>query len=302
MEKYKCHICKKKHSVYYSSTGGIPKFLLEIRMNEELDRIEELSTDFLLIDKVKVIVKGNIIVETEFTENPIFHEAWISIPLNNYLSQVELAKCKQTLELTGEVASELPFFPNLVGLTAKWSYNEKQGYAKIDIIAESQIKNDQAKPISKDRVIEMMQLIHHPELFKEKKIFKKPFQERLNEIVSKAKTEFSAKGKLFLIDISNLKEVVIQLISSEMLSNESNNKIGLHLSNDEANGNFEEVQDRMAGLYEKLKFRNFELDKIETYQKKYEFGDTNLFNEVKLICESVYDQNIDELEIEISEM
>lgn len=221
MEKYKCQICKKKHSVYYSSTGGIPKFLLEIRMNEEFDRIEELSDDFLLIDKKKVIVRGNIMIETKFTENPIFHEAWISIPLNNYLEQIEQTNDKPILELTGKVASELPFFQNLLGLTAKWSYSEKQGYAKIDILDESQLKKDQSKPISKDRVMEMMQLIHHPELTKERKIFEKPFQERFNEIISKAETEFSAKDKLFLIDISNLKEVVIQLISSEMLSNKS---------------------------------------------------------------------------------
>lgn len=302
MEKYKCQICKKKHSVYYSSTGGIPKFLLEIRMNEEFDRIEELSDDLLLIDKEKVIVKGNIMIETKFTENPIFHEAWISIPLNNYLEQIEQTNGKPILELTGKVASELPFFQNLLGLTAKWSYNEIQGYAKIDIIDDSQLKNDQSKPISKDRVMEMMQLIHHPELTKEKKVFEKPFQERFNEIIRKAKTEFSAKGKLFLIDISNLKEVVIQLISSEMLSKKSNNEIGLHLSNDKANDDFEDVQDKMVELYDNLKFRKFELDNIETYQKAYEFGDINMFNEVKLICESVYEQNIDELEIEINEM
>ena len=302
MEKYKCHICEKNHSVYYSSTGGIPKFLLEIRMNEELDRIEELSDDFLLIDKEKVIVRGNIIIETNFIENPIFHEAWISIPLNNYLEQIEQTNGKPILELTGEVASELPFFQNLVGLAAKWSYSEKQGYAKIDIIDESQLMRDQSKPISKDRVIEMMQLIHHPELYKNKKIFEITFQERFNETLSKAKLEFSAKNKLFLIDISNLKEVLVQLISSEMLSNESKNGVGLHLSNDEINDNFAEVHQRMALIYEDLKFRRFELDNIETYQKKYEFGEANLFDELKLICESIYEQDIDKLEIEISEM
>jgi len=302
MEKYKCHICKKKHSVYYSSTGGIPKFLLEIRMNEELDRIEELSDDFLLIDKEKVIVRGNIMIETNFTENSIFHEAWISIPLYNYLEQIEQTNGKPLLELTGEIASELPFFQNLVGLAAKWSYSEKQGYAKIDIVDESQLRKDQSKPISKDRVIEMMQLIHHPELYKKKKIFEKQFQERFNEILTKAKLEFSAKSKLFLIDISNLKEVLVQLISSEMLSNAENNGIGIHLSNDEANENFTEVQERMSLINKDAKFRRFKLDNIETYQKKYEFGDTKLFDELKLICESIYEQNIDELEIEISEM
>lgn len=80
------------------------------------------------------------------------------------------------------------------------------------------------------------------------------------------------------------------------------NEIGFHLSNDEANDNFEDVQDRMVELYDNLKFEKFELDNIETYQKAYEFGDINLFNEVKLICESVYEQNIAELEIGISEM
>lgn len=231
MEEYKCHICEKKHSVYYSSKGGIPKLLLEIQMNEEHDRIEELSDDFLLIDKEKVFVRGNIIIETNFSEDPIFHEAWISIPLNQYLEQIEALNGNSILELTGEVASELPFFQNLVGLAAKWRYSENQGYAKIDIIDESQLKNDQSKPVSKDRVIEMMQLIHHPKLHEKKKIFEKTFQERFNEIITKAKSEFSAKSKLFLIDISNLKEVLLQFIPSEMLLIESANGVGLHLSN-----------------------------------------------------------------------
>ena len=232
MEKYKCKICNKKHAAYYSTRGGIPRNVLDIHMNEETDRIEELSEYLHIIDQKDVIVKGIITIETNFTEYPITHEAWIEIPAKDYVSQIEESKGNPDLVLFGKIASELPFYQNFVGLEAKWTLDEQNRTGKIIILTEGKLKEDQTNPITELRLMKMMEVIHHPELYKKKKVFNKSFEKRFTEIIKKARTEFSNNEKHFLIDISNLKEVLIQLISSELLSTVSKDEIGIHLSND----------------------------------------------------------------------
>lgn len=301
MEKYKCEICNKKHAVYYSSTGGIPQSVLEIKLKEETERIEELSEYLHLVDKKDVFVKGIITIETTFNKYPITHEAWIEIPIKEYVSQIEQAKEKTDLELHGTIASVLPFFQNVIGLKAKWILDKENQIGEIIVETESQLKEDQQNPITETRMARMMEFVHHPELHKTKKIFSKSFEERFNEIVKKAETEFSKKGRYFLIDVSNIKEILFQLISSEMLSTESKGEIGIHISNDEQNENYEMVKKEMSKLSVSNSIKEIKLDEIETYQKSYSFTDVNLIEDVKQIIKMVYGEDIEELEIEIHE-
>ncbi len=302
MEKYKCEICNKKHAVYYSSTGGIPKSVLDIRLKEETERIEELSEYLHLVDKKHVFVKGIIKIETTFNDYPITHEAWIEIPIKEYVSQIEQAKEKADLELYGTIASVLPFFQNIIGLEAKWVLDKENQFGEIIAQTESQLKEDQQNPITKQRMAKMMEFVHHPELHRTKKQFDRPFNERFVEVINKAKAEFAKKGKFFLIDISNLKEVLFQLISSEMLSTEAKGKIGIHISNDESNENYEIVKKEMSKISTSKMMKEFKLDEIETYQKSYAFTDNVLIEDVIQIIKLVYGEEKEELEIEIHEV
>ena len=302
MEKYKCDICKKNHSVYYSSYDSMPRKVSDMLLKDESHRIEKVSESHHLIDNSYLIVKGLILIETTFTEYPINHEAWIEIPIKEYTDQLEDAKGKPTLTLKGKLATELPFYKDFTGLNANWILNEKYDFGQIQITSDSRLKTDQSEPITEDRVIEMMQLIHHPELLNEKPVFDSSFQSRFIDIIKKAKEEYFNKGSNFLIDISNQKEILFQLISSKMLSIESNGGIGLHLSNDKTNDDFKLVNSRMSSICKEKMIKIFQLDGIETYQKNYEFSDDSLFKDVELILKSVYEENIEELEIEISEV
>lgn len=301
MKKYKCKICNKKHTVYYSTTGGMPLNVIKIRIDNELSRIEELYDFLHLIDKKDAIVKGNISIETCFTEYPMTHEAWIEIPIKDYISQVEKAEGKPNLELVGKLATELPFHQNCVGLEAKWVLERGSQLGEIKVLTDSELKEDQQKAITEERITKMMELMYHPELYKEKVKFEKTFEQRFKKIVKKAKAEFTGKSKLFVINISSLREVLFQLISSE-LSVESRSEIGIHLSNDEINENYKLVQKRMSSMCDKHLFNKFLLDGIDTYQKNYQFNDETLFADIKHIVDSVYEENIEELELEISEM
>ena len=301
MEKYNCEICNKKHAVYYSSTGGFPQSVLEIKLKEETERIEELSEYLHLVDKKDIFVKGIITIETTFNEYPITHEAWIEIPIKEYVSQIEKAKGKIDLELHGTMAPVLPFFQNIIGIKAKWILDKENQIGQIIAQTESQLKEDQQNPITEKRMTKMMEFLHHPELNKKKKIFSKSFEERFNEIVKKAETEFSKKGRYFLIDVSSLKEILFQLISSEMLSTETKGEIGIHISNDEPNENYKAVKKEMSKLCVSNMIKEIKLDKIETYQKNYSFADKGLIEDVEHIIKMVYGEEKEELEIEINE-
>ncbi len=164
MEEYKCKICNKNHTVYYGLKAGIPRHVLEMRMNQEEERIKEFSDYLIIIDKKKVLLKGQIILETLFTESLIVYQAWIEIPKKIYVAQIEKAKEKPSLELVGELASELPFYQQLKGAKAKWILNKGDKIGEIRALSDCQLRSDQKEPISKERLIKMMNGLHHPEL------------------------------------------------------------------------------------------------------------------------------------------
>lgn len=302
MEKYNCEICGKKHSVFYGSYGSMPRKVSDMLMNEENHRIEKLSDNLQFIDNKYVIVRGQILIKTTFSENPINHEAWIELPVKDYIKQVEDAKGKSVVEINGKIATELPFYKNFTGLNAKWILEENSGFGRIQITSESKLKTDQNEPITESRMKEIMTLIHHPEILKEKKNFDISFNLRFNDIVKRVNDDFLKNDKKFLIDIGNQREILFQLISSEMLTIKSNGQIGLHISNDESNDNFYPVQKRMTSVCKSRLVEKLELDGIETYQKDYQISVSSLYEDVIYILQLVYEENIEELEIQINEI
>jgi len=301
MEKYQCQICNKLHAVYFSSKGGIPRNVLEIRMNEETNRIEELSEYLLVVDEKDVYVKGIVRIETTFTENPITHEAWILIPLKEYEKQIEDLKGKPDLVLHGVIASELPFYPELNGLKAIWKMDKQNQIGYIIALSDSNLKNDQLSPIAEKRIEQMMEFIHHPELHKENKTFHESFEERIKKSIKQSKTEFHLKDRLFLIDISNMKEVLLQLIPGKLINLKPKKDIGIHLSNDTINENYEHVKEEMSKMCLDQDFNEIVLDGIETYQKNYHFNDLGLISDVTQILESIFHEDVECLDIQLSE-
>ncbi len=303
MEKYKCVICNKKHSLFYSISGGAPHKVIEITRKEddeeEQRRIKKLEGNAYLLDKEYFFISGELSIETLFTENPLIHETWLEFPAKDYLSQIEANKEKPTLTLLGRTASENLLYESTLGLKAMYVLHEGQNVGKIEVISESQLKTDQTNPITKERFIKMMQRIHHPELWKEKTQFEESFEQRLSDILNQAENDFYDKEKQFVIDISNNKEVLFQFIASSILDIKKNGKIGLHLSNDTINDNYKFVENKMKELCRNHMIEKFELDKIATYQKGYNFDANEIFQDIKLLANVVFEENIESLEISI---
>ena len=147
----------------------------------------------------------------------------------------------------------------------------------------------------------MMQRINHPELWKKSPIFDNDFKHRFDDITENAKVNFIEQGKFFIIDISNQREVLFQLISSELLINPMNKSFGLHLSNDNTNLNYKDVQIKMEDISKSSGISKIEIDEIETYQKYYSLNVEELYRDIENILTIVFEENIEELELDIFE-
>lgn len=295
MEKYLCEICGKKHDIYRGLRSPLPSIFDEIPDAEKDSRIKN-SGNIYVIDENTVLGLGNVVIEMENLDEPIFcWEVWVKISKESLSQHVEKFKTKSLIELEGILLSELPFYKKSKGLKSRVvipTSNDED--IEIRIEENSLLKVDQSKPITKSRMIEIMQIIHHNTKRESRRNFDKPFEKRLSEELINVETEYIANEKDFVIDIST-GTVLFQIVSNRML--EVNQKkergFGLHLSFDETN---DESTDEITKFRSKDYSKEFEyhdLDEIPTYQ--IDLG-TNKKRLGKLVSQLIIDVYGEELE------
>lgn len=302
MEKYKCDLCDKNHHFFYRSESPLPPNIYKIVNNDTENRIDSLGDLAYVLDKKRLIIKGSLQISLDFDDGVIEHFVWMNIPLPQFSDNLNNLEAGEEVELEGVIISDLPFFEDLIDSEAKLFMHRSKACGQIKITSENQIKKDQESPISKERLIQISQRINHPELWKDKKTFEDGFKVRFNEILKTAKTDYIEKEKAFVIDISNQREGLLQLIASELLKESSDIGIRLHLSNDDINTDYKNVQIKMDEISKSTGINKVVIDKIETYQKSYALNDKTLFKEIKYIIETVFEENLDELELDIFEV
>lgn len=299
MEKYKCDICNKKHSLLNVSESPLPDEVSNAQLEE--GRVEQLTENAFLIDKLKLIISGDIQIQISNLDYDISHRVWVRIDSEIFQSKIHHLDKGKPIIMDCEIISDLPFFERTKGLNADYILLGST-FGEIKVKTDSQIKQDQLRPIKTERFIEMMKRMYHPELWNYKSKFDIPFKDRFENTIQRAKSEFESLGKRFIIDINNQREILFQLASSDMTSIESQGEIGLHLSNDSVNDNYDIVKKKMSLLCDKFKISKLLLDEVETYQKNYNFDSKNLLVEIKQIIRRVFEENIEELEIIITEL
>ena len=78
--------------------------------------------------------------------------------------------------------------------------------------------------------------------------------------------------------------------------------IGLHISNDASNTNYVDIQSKMLSISTTLSIKMIVWDGVETYTKFYQYDDNSILEDVIYIAQQVYDANIEELDIDITEV
>jgi hypothetical protein len=305
MEKYKCKVCGKQHPVFRVLESPLPDLIEDIPEKERELRVEKLDCLFM-VDKKSLLGSGYIYIHMKGLEEPIFYwQVWTTIEPADFKKNLKKMMDGETVELRGRLESEIPFYSVSRGLESKMligGTNEIQ--LEVRIAEDSQLKEDQSKPITKERVIEMMQYIHHAELFVTEKKFDAPFYERLREELVFVEEKYIQKNKNFAINISSQSSVLFQIINTSLLESGTVNSqgFGLHLSFDVT---FEELKDRLEKFktmaYE-AEFEYHYLDGIPTYQIDLGNDKEGLEELVIKLLVDIYEQEIEKIEVESFEL
>jgi len=170
---------------------------------------------------------------------------------------------------------------------------------EIQAQEDSQLKEDQSKPITESRMIEIMQMLHHHPQSEEKRRSDEPFKQRLLKEFEYVEKEYIAKEKDFVINIST-GTVLFQITSNKMLeiNRIKERGFGLHLSFDETD---EESVEEMAKFRSKeysAEFDYHDLDGIPTYQVDLGTDKKRLEELVCRMVLDVYEEDLEMVEID----
>jgi len=158
MKKYLCEVCGKKHDIYRGIRSPLPEIFDEIPDDEKDSRITNLGNIYI-IDKDTVLGLGNIIIEMENLDEPIFcWEVWVKISMKSLAQHVEEFKTKSVVELEAILLSELPFYEKSKGLKLKvFIPTSDDDNIEIRVEESSSLKADQSIPITEKRMIEIIE-------------------------------------------------------------------------------------------------------------------------------------------------
>ncbi|MGK0364037.1 MAG: hypothetical protein ACI85O_001091 [Saprospiraceae bacterium] len=306
MEKYKCEICGKKHPIYTSIDVPLPRIISEMSDEEKAKLIKEYNGLYYPDGKL-LYINGWVVVEVENYEYPFYSwKTWSSISTERFLQKMEELKTGKIVKFSGKLEEDLPFYPNSKDLktqTLIYATNEEI-VVEIKIIEDSKLKEDQSKPISEKRMIEIMQMLHHrPVTDKEVSKLDKIFKERLVDELRNAEEKYIKNEKDFVIDLST-GTVLFQVVSNKMLEISGNRErgFGLHLSFDESNDESQEEITKFKSKGYSNEFNYHDLDEIPTYQIDLGMDRIRLVKLVQAIVKDVYEEDLETVKIDNFEM
>lgn len=301
MKSYQCPLCDKSHTVYYGTKSPIPQRLNTHLKEDAKLKATRLSDTAYAVDKV-LYLAADLKIKCAFVDDLISHRVWVLTELAAFQKQFDDLKSGTTIELEGILLSEISLFNISRGLKSKVIINPEKKSMEVLITEESSIKNDQSNPISKERMLKMMERIHHPETWKKPFEFDAPFEKRMEAICTKVIEEYIKKEKYFSINVSNYKETLFQFIANNMLIDQGENGFGLHLPNDDTNENHIDVRRAMLILRGKMDIKKEKIDGIVTYQKDYSDNISLMVVDAKKIIESVFGQDPEKCDLDVYEL
>lgn len=304
MEKYKCEICGKNHTVYRSLKAPLPRLILEIPEKERKRRVKE-SEPFCSLDKITFFINGYVNIDLKDHKSPFFYwKVWASISKEDFFKQLDQLRDGKIIQLEGVLENELPFYTSSRGMNVDVLVQggDEDLIVEFKIKEENELKHDQLNQIGKERVIEIMQTLHHSSIGEEQK-FETPFSDRLRSELLEVEKKYLKKGKDFIINIST-EMVLFQIISNQMLETNRTTGIGfgIHLSFDESN---DEDYDEMTVFKEKDFSKQFDyhyLEGIPIYQIDLGKDKKHLEELSKKLLIEVYQVDLDTIAIDSFEM
>lgn len=273
----------------------MPRILSDMSEEEKEKRVKEFN-GFYIVDEETLFVNGWVNIEVENYESPFYYQkTWTSILRDDFLQNLEELKTGKIIEFDGKLEEELPFYQNSKDLKTKTliQLTNEEIIVEIKAQEESKLKEDQSKPITENRMIEIMQMLnHHPKRVERK--FDKSFIQRLRGELKTVEATYIENRKNFAINIGT-GTVLFQIVSNKMLELNPNKErgFGLHLSFDES---FDDNVKEIAKFRNKEYSNEFDyhyLDEIPTYQIDLGMDKKRLEKLVKKIVIDIYEEELE---------
>ena len=164
-------------------------------------------------------------------------------------------------------------------------YHDENDFTRVKILEKDhKMQIDQKNGISNERLIELMQKLHHGNLDNQSSI--KSIDERFYEIIENIETGFFNKNKLFTLNISIGNLIIFEVINRNQLEevNEKENGYGINLVFGDMNKEFEAFQK----THYSTDFTFLELDEFLVYQKDCNKDLKQLLELIKAISYDVF--------------
>ncbi|MFT6322348.1 MAG: hypothetical protein ACJAT4_003284 [Granulosicoccus sp.] len=304
MEKYLCEICGKKHDIYYGVSSPEPDFLFDFSEEEREKRVEKVGF-LLLINRIFLIVKGTIFIEVKDISKWVYFEVWARIEIEHFQKKLEEEENgNYDNPLFGKLENELYIYKNTKDLKVEIFFPAKEDEGD-DVTFEIFDKNhamfvDQKNGISKEKIIGWMQDMNHPKP-NEKDSKKESFQVGFEKIIKKAKTDYLAKQKIFIIDVAEWSMLLFQIVSPTVLDSVKTEKgFVIYLPFDTSG---EEAKEELERFKKTTYFEVFELDVFDgmpTYYLAFE-DEKKLIKLCAKIIKDVYQVEVEKVEFDIME-
>ena len=172
---------------------------------------------------------------------------------------------------------------------------------RFEVMDENHIMyGDQKNGISKEKIIGWMQDMNHPKP-NEKDSKKESFQVGFEKIIKKAKTDYLAKQKIFIIDVAEGSMLLFQIVSPTILDSVKTEKgFVIYLPFDTSG---EEAKEELERFKKTTYFEVFELDVFDgmpTYYLAFE-DEKKLIKLCAKIIKDVYQVEVEKVEFDIME-
>ena len=298
MKQYICEICGKKHEVFQGIDIPTPEKILEIPEEDLEKRVTEANGNYI-IDGNLFLVKGTIFIYSNEDEDPFFEwSIWASLSLSYFKENFEEFNKGNNIELSGKLETQLPFYEISKGLNARIILNINHENAVIRIEDECRLKIDQSSKISKERIIEIMQMVYHnPE--RENMSFDKPFNKRLRENIIEVEKEYLSKGLGFIIDLSST-EVLIQIVNNNMLEEKASNinGFGIQIAFDHSFESTKEEFAKFKGMKYSAEFNCYQIDGVTAYQIDVGMNVDKIEELVPKLITDIFEENLEKIQVE----
>lgn len=301
MDKYLCEICGKKHDIYGGFGAMEPDCIIRLSEEERIKRVEK-NGPLLLIDKLFFLVKGTIFIEVKDISEWVNFEVWARIEVEDFQKKLEEVR-KDIFDkpFIGRLESDVFFYEKVKNMKVDVVLPNEGEEVVFEILEENHpMRIDQKNGISKEKIIGWMQNMNHPKP-NEKDSKKESFQVEFEKIIKKAKTNYLAKQKIFIIDVAEGAMLLFQIVSPTILDSAKTKKgFVIYLPFDTSG---EEAKDELERFKKTTYFEAFELDVFDGMPTYY----LTLENEKKLIklsakiIKEVYQVDVEKVKFDIME-